>query len=106
MLGMSRVILPGEDGFQQGKMEALNKVVNVDYSQTICVASYKTELTHSRKFVKHKHCVSFPDSFPLHLSCLSTYYRCGVTVFTQNCWKSMLLVLKRANFFAQEYFFA
>ena len=65
LLGMSRAILPGEDGFQQGKMEALNKVVNVDYSQTICVASYKTELTHSRKFVKHKHRESFPDSFPL-----------------------------------------
>ena len=43
MLGMSSVILPGEDGFQQGKMEALNKVVKVDYSQTICLASYKTE---------------------------------------------------------------
>ena len=53
MLGMSRVILLGEDRFQQGKMDALNEVVNVDYSQTICLASYQTELTQSRKFVKH-----------------------------------------------------
>ena len=29
MLGMSRVILPGEDEFQQGKMEALNKVAKM-----------------------------------------------------------------------------
>ena len=43
MLGMSRVILLGEDRFQQGKMEALNEVVNVDYSQTICLTSYQTE---------------------------------------------------------------
>ena len=50
MLGMSRMILPGENGFQQGKMETLN----VDYSQTMCLASYKTELTQSRKFSKHK----------------------------------------------------
>ena len=50
MLGMSRVILPGEDRFQQGKMEALN----VDYLQTMCLASYKTELTQSRTFVKKK----------------------------------------------------
>ena len=63
MLGMSRVILLGEDRFQQGKMDALNKVVNVDYSQTICLASYKTELTQSRKFVKHKHGESFLTPF-------------------------------------------
>ena len=63
MLGMSRVILPGEDRFQQEKMEVLNKIVNVDYSQTICLASYKTELTQSRTFVKHKHRDSFLTPF-------------------------------------------
>ena len=63
MLGMSRVILPGEDRFQQEKMEVLNKIVSVDYSQTICLASYKTELTQSRKFVKHKHRESFLTPF-------------------------------------------
>ena len=42
------MIMPGENGFQRGKMEALN----VDYSQTMCLASYKTELTQSRKFLE------------------------------------------------------
>ena len=101
MLGMSRVIPLGEDRFQQGKMGALNEVVNVDYSQTICLVSYQTELTQSRKFVQHKHRESFLT--PFHYT-LAASVRTTGTVLRVATFHAKLLEINVACFRAGKCF--